>query len=418
MGDALAHSTLPGIALGFLIAPFLGFEGKHLGLLLTGAGVTGLLGVFSVQFLKTRTRLTEDAAIGAVLSVFFGAGIVLLSVIQNLSRGQEGGLHHFIYGQTAAMSERDVILFALLCLLVTLFTGFLLKELRLLCFDDQFLRSLGWSVSGLDLALMILVVVVILLGLQAVGLLLVIALLVVPAVAARFWTERLSVMLIIGAGFGAFSGYVGAALSALYPRMPAGAVIVLTGGVVFAVSFVFAPARGLLAQILRSVRLRNRIALEHLMRSIFESCELAPSSGWVLIHSLSLNRLWGRFEKLWIFNQLIASGLIVLRDDKLKLTRQGYLEAQRLTRNHRLWEEYLLTFGHIAVSHVDYSADLAEHVLSPVIIETLEKELRGKGRLPALGEFPESRHVLSSADAVSKGFGVDNVSPVEADKDV
>ena len=168
MGDALAHAALPGLAAAFLVGSALGIAGKSLPLLLTGATLSGICGVFAVQFIVRNTRLPEDAAIGAVLSVFFGVGIVGLSIIQGLSLGGEGGLNHFIYGQTAAMRTLDAQIALGLALLAAFCTALLLKEFRLVCFDAEFATVTGWPVSRIDLLMMALVVLVTVIGLQAV----------------------------------------------------------------------------------------------------------------------------------------------------------------------------------------------------------------------------------------------------------
>ncbi|MCL4152525.1 UNVERIFIED_CONTAM: hypothetical protein GTU68_003309, partial [Idotea baltica] len=194
IGDALAHSALPGICIAFLIAPSFGFESKSIFFLLAGAAFSGLLGVLSVQLLSRETRLQEDAAIGIVLSVFFGIGVTLLSVIQSLPSTQAAGLSRFIYGQTASMQFNDALALAVMAGIVVCLTALFSKEFRLLCFDPEFAQSLGWSTRLLDVILLVMLTTVTIIGLQSVGILLVVALLIIPATAARFWTERLRSM--------------------------------------------------------------------------------------------------------------------------------------------------------------------------------------------------------------------------------
>ncbi|MDP9196723.1 MAG: metal ABC transporter permease, partial [Pseudomonadota bacterium] len=235
--DALSHATLPGITTAFLIALAVGWNPRSLPLLLAGALISGLFGVAVLQALARWTRLTEDTATGIVLSVFFGIGIVMLSHIQSLDAGGQAGLKSFILGQTAAMSARDVQIITVFAALAVAVVLLLFKEFRLVIFDPAFAREQGWPVQFLDLVLMALVALVVVLGLQAVGLLLSVALLVIPACAARFWTDRLSVMVFLAGLIGALSGYTGTALSSLFPDIPTGAIIVLVAGVLFLASF-------------------------------------------------------------------------------------------------------------------------------------------------------------------------------------
>ncbi|MFN0137667.1 MAG: iron chelate uptake ABC transporter family permease subunit [Phycisphaerae bacterium] len=398
IGDALSHAALPGLAIAFLISVAMGGVGRSLPVLLTGATISGVVGVLCVQWLSRYTRLHEDAAIGAVLSVFFGFGVLLLSIIQTLDVGTQGGLHHFIYGQTAAMHQSDAILIGAVALLAVIASAVLFKEFRLVCFNDEFATVQGWPVPALDLAMMALVVIVTVIGLQSVGLILSIALLIIPAAAARFWTERLDRMIVLSGAIGAMSGYFGSCASALLPRLPAGAVIVLAAGCIFLVSFLLAPARGVLASSLRQFRLRLSIAREHVLRGMFELAEKRePGAAVIHLRDLRKAKRWLAWD-LWLLGgRLRRDGLIVHIGDQYRLTTAGWREAQRVTRNHRLWEEYLITFAHLDPTHVDHCADMVEHVLDPEMIAELEQQLRRRGRLPAATIVTESVHPIAGA---------------------
>ena len=236
MSDVLSHATLPGIGVAFLVAVALGANGRSLPVLLTGATIAAVVAALTVQWLSRSARLPEDAAMGAVLSVFFGLGAVLLSFIQTLRTGAEGGLSHFILGQTAAMSAQDAVLIGVVAAGVILAIVLLGKEFRIVCFDPEFGAVQGWPIARIDLMLMALVVIVAVIGLQAVGMLLIVALMIVPAAAARQLTDNLWVMVALSALMGGFSAWVGAALSATFPRAPAGGLIVLVAGGVFLLS--------------------------------------------------------------------------------------------------------------------------------------------------------------------------------------
>ncbi|MCC7147115.1 MAG: metal ABC transporter permease [Phycisphaeraceae bacterium] len=257
LGDALAHATLPGIAAAFLLGEAIGLQGKSLPLLLTGAAVTGAIGLGAVLVIRQLTRLKEDAALGIVLSVFFGVGVALLGIVQKTPTGHAAGLESFIYGKTASMLRSDAYLIAGAAAVIAGVCGLFRKELALLCFDADFAASQGWPVRALDVLLMMLAISLTVIGLQAVGLILVIALLVIPSAAARFWTDRLGLMAATAGGLGAAAGYLGAMVSALWPKMPAGAVIVLTAAAFFMLSMLLGPARGILPRAFR------RIALAH-----------------------------------------------------------------------------------------------------------------------------------------------------------
>lgn len=403
MADALAHSALPGLALAFILGALSGFGGKHLWLLLAGATVSGIVGVITVQLLSRYTRLHEDAAIGAVLSCFFGFGVVLMSLIQSLGTGEEGGLTHFIFGQTAALSQQDALYMATAAALAIIASAFLLKEFRLVCFDSHFAASDGWPVSLIDMLMMTLVVLVTVIGLQAVGLLLIVAFLVIPAAGARFWTESLQRMVWYSAAIGALSGYFGAVISSLLPRFPAGAVIVLVAGAIFFISFFIAPQRGLLAIMLRQLALQIRINEDHLLREIYEVLELKVNefdssehknlfvSSSVKRDELKLSKSWS-IPFMFLFSWLLRKrSLIATYGESIALTDEGYELTCQKVRNHRLWEEYLVTYADMPVTHVDYSADLVEHVLSAEIVNELEAKLN---EAPESSLPPGSIHAL------------------------
>ncbi len=361
MADALGHATLPGICLAFLIADALGGPARAVALLLVGAAISGVLGVWCVQQIVRRTRLRDDVAIGMVLSVFFGVGIVLLDLATRIASTPAGGLSHLIYGQTAAMTQPDAITMAIVLLSVVIVCLLLFKEFTLLCFNEPFAAVTGWPVRRIDLMLMALVVLVTVSGLQAVGIILIVAMLIIPAAAARLWTNSIGVMVLLAGCIGGLSGYVGAAISAAVPRSPAGAIIVLTAGVLFILSLLMAPSRGIVPAFLRRVRQATRFAADHALESMASNHAVSPAS----------SGLSGRLIGVY----LCLAGLAKRQPSGLTLTSRGLERGLRVARNHRLWEQYLITFADVAPSHVDWSVDQVEHILSSDMIERLESDL-------------------------------------------
>jgi len=384
VADALAHATLPGIAGAFLLAalvPGLGLGPMSLPVLLIGAAVAALLAAWAIQLITRHTRIRQDAAIGIVLSSAFGLGVVLLGIAQRLDV-PAGGLHHFIYGQTAAMRASDAMLMAGIAGVALVSTLALKKELALVCFNDAFAKVDGWPVARLDGAMLVLAVTVVVAGLQAVGLILVIALLVIPPAAARFWTDHLGRMLVLGACFGALSGYLGASLSALLPDAPAGSVIVLTAGAIFLFSLILAPSRGVLAAFAQRQTLRLRIAADHLLELIHDN---AAPAGPVTLRQFARARAWSPARAGAFARVLSARGLLTRTPAGYEPTPRGRARGERVARNHALWEQYLVTHADVAPSHVDWSVDQVEHVLSDELIARLEAELeREQSGAPAI----------------------------------
>ncbi len=370
MADALSHATWPGLGLAFLIATGLGVSGKSLPVLLTGAVVTGLLGMGCVLAIRQLTRLKEDAALGIVLSVFFGIGVAIFGIVQKSSTGNAAGLKSFVYGKTASMVASDAWMIAVAATLVTLAAWLLFKEFSLICFDQEYAGTQGWPVMRLDVIMIALLVGVTVIGLQAVGLILIVALLIIPPAAARFWTDRLHRMAIVAGIVGAASGLCGAALSALMPKLPAGAIIVLVAAGVFVVSLIFGPAGGLLIRSLRHYRLANTVRRQHLLRALYEWSESNDGMTW---ESLLAERSWSPAGLRRELRRCEREGLAYRgADGRYRLTELGASEAYRLVRNHRLWEMYLVTHADIAPSHVDRDADQLEHILGREMVAQLE----------------------------------------------
>ena len=405
LGDALSHATLPGIGSAFVVMTALGATTKSLLPLLVGATITGGLGVVAVLFIRRFSRIKEDAALGIVLSVWFGLGVAILGGIQKLSTGHAAGLESFIYGKTASMLERDALMIAVAAALVSAACLLLFKELSLLCFDADYAKTQGFTTVWLDLALMTLVVLVTVIGLQAVGLILMIALLVIPPAAARFWTEHLPTMTVTSAGIGMASGFVGACLSALVPRLPAGAIIVIVSSCFFSLSLLLGRRRGVWVRWMDHHRLRRSIARQHLLRALFERQELFgvavlvphtldAASGGVSIVDLQKARSWSPQQLRRELVRAERDGLVYsVHEGQFGLTPRGWDEARRFVRRHRLWELYLITHADVAPSHVDRDADQIEHVLPPSVIAELESLLASE---QAGQSVPPSPHVITT----------------------
>jgi len=259
VSDAISHATLPGVGIAFMLMVLLGGDGRALSGLLFGAAVSSWIGLLCVSWLTRFTRLSEDAAIGAVLSVFFGFGIVLLTVIQTMGAGRAGGLEGFLLGSTAGMLFNDALVIAGGGALTLLAVLILRRPMTLLAFDPEYAASRGINVGRMDLVIMALALAVTVIGLKVVGLILIVAMLIIPPVTARFWTERTDHMVLISGLCGGLAAWVGAALSAFAPAMPTGPIIVLTSFALFLVSLLLAPNRGIVAVYLRHVRFQRRV---------------------------------------------------------------------------------------------------------------------------------------------------------------
>ena len=255
LGDGVSHAALPGVVLAFLLT-----GRKESGVLLIGALITGLLATFFIVGIKRNTRVKFDSALAFILSVFFGLGLVLLTYSQKIPNANQAGLDRFIYGQASAIIKEDLELIFICGIILIGIVLLCWKEFKILIFDEEFAKTIGFNIKFLDGLLMFLIVVTIILGLQTVGVILMSSMLIAPSVAARQWSNKLSVMVILSAIFGAIAGIVGTIISSLTTNLPTGPIIVVCITSIAIFSLLFAPKRGVISKIIQ--RKRNKIKFE------------------------------------------------------------------------------------------------------------------------------------------------------------
>jgi manganese/zinc/iron transport system permease protein len=391
VADAVGHAALPGVALAALVVALVGGDPRALPPLLAGAAIAGLLGVLAVQALARTRRIREDAAIAIVLSSFYAAGVALMSWLQTLPGAAQAGLSKFILGQAAAMRAEDAMIGAAVAAISLVLVLVAFQRLRAVAFDMDFARVQGLRTDRTDLLLLGLIVLVCVSGLQAVGLILVVALLVLPAATARLLTHRLPRMLTIAAVTGGISGAVGAYLSALRPEVPTGAAVVLVAAAFFTLALLLAPERGLLARGAMLLRRRAATDSEHFLRAAWEAQEAAgagPGTAgdrWAPIAAVAAARGWrlGKARRLALW--LSLRGLVARAEGHVHLTPRGATAARRAVRAHRAVEHHLLAAGAADIASADRLADLVEHGLPPEMAAKL---------LPEPSALPASPHAL------------------------
>ncbi|MEJ8801959.1 metal ABC transporter permease [Pontibacter sp. H249] len=371
VGDAVAHAVLPGVCLAFILSGT-----KNPLILLLGAFVTGWLSLVVIDFITSRSRIKEDTAIGLVLSVFFGIGILLLTAIQHSGNAAQSGLDKFLFGKAASLVGEDLITFSVVAILLLAATILFYKELKLLCFDETYARTIGFPVRRLELLLTTLTVLAVVVGIQAVGVVLMAAMLITPAAAARFWTDRLGVMLVLAAVMGAFSGVAGAFVSYTAPAMPTGPWIVLIVSMIAILSFALAPDKGWIARILRRRRNRKLILEENLLKLLYQLGEAKQDyAANRPLQELLEKRAIPAKEAKYGLNKLKKQGYLEKRKGTWALTPEGLNRGRRVVRLHRLWELYLTQYLHLASDHVHEDAETIEHIITPELEQRLLEEL-------------------------------------------
>ena len=244
LGDGVSHAALPGVVMAFLLT-----GSKNTEVLLLGALLTGLVSTFFIMGIVRHSRIRFDSALALVMSVFFGLGLVLLTYSQKVPNANQAGLKRFIYGQASTLLQRDVVLMAVCGVVLLIIVILFWKEFKLFSFDPEFAQTIGFGMNRLNLILSFLIVIAIIIGLETVGVVLMSAMLIAPAVAARQWSNRLWLMVLLAAGFGAVSGVAGTLISSAVPGTPTGPLIVVCVTAITVFSLLFAPGRGVLHRI-------------------------------------------------------------------------------------------------------------------------------------------------------------------------
>ncbi|MDX1950812.1 MAG: iron chelate uptake ABC transporter family permease subunit [Verrucomicrobiota bacterium] len=373
VGDALSHAVLPGVAIGFLWN-----MSKDPVAIFIGATVAGLFGTMVVSWIKETTRLKEDTALGLVLAAFFAIGICMVTMIQRLPSGNKSGIDKFLFGQAAAIGSRDVQLIALVTGLSVLVVVVFYKELLVSSFDPGFARVAGFPVRALHYTLMLLLAFSVVVALQAVGVVLVSAMLITPAAAAYLLTDRLHRMLWISSLVGMFAGVLGAFFSFLKPNLPTGPFMVLGATTVFAGAFLFSPKHGVVVHWWKFRSRGARVKRENTMKGIYHVLEDHAFNGeGVELTELAQKRRVTLEEARIEARELVRHGMATLNneDTTLFLTPEGWHRASSIVRNHRLWELYLTNEAQIAADHVHEDAEKIEHVLGDEVVRQLERRL-------------------------------------------
>lgn len=371
VGDAVAHAVLPGICLAFILSGT-----KNPVFLIIGAFVTGWLSLVIIDNVTIRSKIKEDTAIALILSVFFGIGILMLTYIQHSGNAAQTGLDSFLFGKAASLVGSDLVTFSIVAVILMLTVSLFFKELKLIAFDANYAKALGLPVKAIDLLLTTLTVLAVVTGIQAVGVVLMAAMLITPAAAARFWTHDVKRMTFIAAIMGALSGLTGAYVSYVAPAMPTGPWIVMIISGIALISFFLAPRRGIISRAVSQRKLQNLIMDENLLKALFHLGEEDddPYKGRT-VEEIIDKRHFPKGKLVASLARLRREGFLTKKQDDWAFTEAGKLKGQRVVKLHRLWELYLSKYMHIAPDHVHEDAETIEHILTPEVEAQLERML-------------------------------------------
>lgn len=383
LGEALSHASYPGVILGaILAASMVDSYSDPLWLSILSVSVAfifALLGNYLIHYLEVHWRIRSDSALCFVLSLFFGVGVLLASYVQFSNSSIYKQSLSYLYGQAATMNDKHIALYGILSLLVAGMIFLFYKEIKVLTFDRDYAHSIGLRVHLVDMAVLVFLSLSIVIGIRSVGVVLMSAMLIAPAAAARQYTHRLSFMLLLAGIFGILSGFLGnffsvelgSYLSRLYPSdrvsLPTGPMIVMVASIICILSLFFAPERGFFVRVARVAIFRSRCLQENLLKAMWRQ-------GKEEFFNLDAIRRTQTISKPYLFLLLLLltrQGWLQRVRASFRLTPEGIHRAEHIVRLHRLWEVYLCDYLGIGAERVHKSAEEMEHILTP----ELEKEL-------------------------------------------
>lgn len=394
IGEALSHATYPGVILGALFfAVYVSSDAGHPLLpvyIMGGAALTSFCGIWSIHYLEKKLHIKNDAALCFVLSVYFGIGVLLASQMQFTYTLFYKQVQVYLWGQTATMTDVHVIIYSVLFFVVSLPLFIFYKEIKASTFDRTWSQAMGLPVLWVDTLLFILVILSLVTGIRSVGVVLMSAMLIAPAVSARQFTDRLGMMFLLSSIFGALAAYGGNVLSfelseTLGVSFPTGPMIVILSSLICLASLLFSPKRGVVFRRARQIKFQLKSLSENTLKTIWRISEDRPLEFRELHSYYSISPFFLKS----ILSYLTYAGWVINNPQKQwQLTREGALRAQKIIRLHRLWEVYLVDWVGAPAEKVHRSAEEMEHVLTKEVEAELSLLLKDPKVDPHLQPIP------------------------------
>lgn len=376
VGESLSHAAYPGVIVGVIIAGALNTGEDH-ELLLTllsmgGAFVASFIGLWTINFLEKRLSVPSDSALCFVLAAFFGIGMTLASQVQFIYSSLYRQAQVYLYGQAATMTDVHIFIYGALAVAVIVFILIYYKEILTITFDSDYARTLGINTRAVNGVVFFLIVLAVVIGIRSVGVVLMSAMLIAPAAAARQYTDKLNRIFFLAAFFGVLSGFLGnyfsvttsLQLSAAFPTarmaLPTGPVIVIIATLICLFSLMFAPKRGILLRLTRIALFRYQCTCENILKTIWRY----GAGKNVPLEEIAKYQNVSSWYLQYILKRLSSQGWI---EQSYRLTPEGLLRAEKIVRLHRLWEVYLVDYLGVGVERVHRSAEEMEHIITPEI---------------------------------------------------
>lgn len=401
VGEVLSHASYPGVIFALLTASAFSVSSDDEAtlslMILTGALVFALLGYWAVNLLTVKLRISDDAALCFVLSTFFGVGLMVASEVQVSNTSLYKQTLNYLFGQAATMTDVHIAIYGILALIIVSAVCFFFKELQVIAFDRSYAMGLGIAVKAIDTLFFFLIALSVIIGIRSVGVALMSAMLIAPSVAARQWTNRLSMFFALSALFAALSGFLGNYFSVELTRyfqestsvrlvLPTGPMIVCVAAVICACSLLFAPKRGVIVRGWRIFSFRAKTNSENILKAIWRKGEGGKVSRSELAKQQALSPLF-LYCLLFLLRQ---SGWVKKSENHYCLTTDGWARAEKIIRLHRLWELYLTRCLGVGHELVHRNAEEMEHILTGDLEKKLTEILNDPQHDPHQQPIPPS----------------------------
>lgn len=405
LGESLSHAAYPGVVIGVIVAGALSLDDSNdtgiAFLILLGAFITALMGLGAIQFLQKHFKIRSDSALCFILSAFFGIGITLASHVQFTQTSLYRQIQAYLYGQAATMTDTHILIYGVLSLIVVITLIIFYKEIQAILFNSEYASSLNIRVELIDSLIFFLTVLSVVIGIRSVGVVLMSAMLIAPAAAARQYTNKLYLMLILAAIFGVTSAFLGNYLSVELSQnfsgddtskiaLPTGPMIVLVASVLCLLSVFFSPERGLLLRLARIARFRYQCMRENLLKAIWYHGE---GKEVTFEHIAQYQEASQWYLRLIIMSLVNNGWLDKTGPGTYRLTQDGSKWAAQIVRLHRLWEVYLADYLGMGAERVHRSAEEMEHIITPELERELTLLLKDPQMDPHHQRIPRKEHL-------------------------
>ena len=367
LGDAISHAILPGLALGFIFT-----HSRDMLPMLAGALAAGLLTAGLTQALHRLARVPEDAAMGVVFTSLFALGVLMIHQVAHDVDLDPGCVLYGVLEMIPLSSDpipRQTVTMGIMCLAVIVFVTVLWKELKIVSFDPELAVAQGINANVIHYLLMAMVAAVTVAAFEAVGSILVVAMLIVPAATAYLLTDRLSVMMVLSASIGIATALLGRSYALHYDTSVPG-MIAVAAGAFFALAVFLAPRHGVISKSVRQWRLQFRIVREDVLALLYRWQEMSPGRSLGRADAaLALGGGWLPRLAIWSLERDGRVTRAAAPQSGLTLTETGTRLAQTLVKSHRLWEAYLQKVLGFPADHLHASADRTEHFINENILD-------------------------------------------------